>query len=178
MIRPFLNAYPRFDDTNFIAPSAEVIGDVTLGRNASIWYHVTIRGDVNWIRIGEASNVQDNSVVHVTHGTAPTEIGDYVTIGHGAIVHGCTIENVVLIGMGAVILDHAVIGEGSIVGAKALVTGGTKIPPRSLVMGVPARVVRQLTDEEVVSVRQNAENYIRYSQIYLEREVPEKNPFY
>ena len=178
MIRPFLNVHPVYDFSNFIAPSADVIGDVTLGKNSSVWYNVTIRGDVNWIKIGENSNVQDNSVVHVTHGTAPTEIGNYVTIGHGAIIHGCTIKDNVLIGMGAVILDHAVIGEGSIVGAKALVTSGTVIPPRSLVLGLPARVVRTLTDEEVASIRQNAENYVRYSAIYLEQEVPEKNPFY
>lgn len=178
MIRPFINVHPSYDETNFIAPSADVIGDVKLGRNASVWYNVTIRGDVNYIRIGECSNVQDNACVHVTHGTAPTEIGDYVTIGHGAIIHGCTIEDNVLIGMGALILDKAVIGRDSIVGAKALITGGVVIPPRSLVLGMPGRVVRQLTDEEVAGIRENAENYVRYSAIYLEQEVPEANPFY
>lgn len=178
MIRSFLGADPHYDDSNFIAPSADVIGDVTLGRGVSIWYHATVRGDVNWIRIGEGSNVQDNAVVHVTHGTAPTQIGAYVTIGHGAIVHGCTIEDGVLVGMGAVILDHAVIGEGSLVGARALVTGGTQIPPRSLVVGVPAVVKRQLTDDEVRNVRSYAENYLRYSAIYRGEVTPETNPFY
>lgn len=178
MIRPFLSVSPTYDDTNFIAPSADVVGDVTLGENASIWYNVTIRGDVNWIRIGSHSNIQDNSVVHVTHGTAPTTIGAYVTVGHGAIIHGCTIEDNVLVGMGAVVLDHAVIGRDSIVGAKALVTGGMVIPPRSLVLGMPARVVRSLSDEEAAGIRENAQNYVRYSRIYMEREVPETNPFY
>lgn len=178
MIRPFLDAHPRYDDSNFIAPSADVIGDVVLGRGASIWFNATVRGDVNWIRIGEATNIQDNVVVHVTNQTAPTRIGDRVTVGHGAIVHGCTIEDRVLVGMGAVILDHAVIGTGSIVGAKALVTGGTEIPPRSLVLGMPARVVRTLTDEEVASIDRNAEHYLRYSAVYLGHERPAKNPFY
>lgn len=178
MIRPFLDAIPLFDDTNFIAPSAEVIGDVTLGENASIWFNATVRGDVNWIRIGPASNVQDNAVVHVTNRVAPTDIGAGVTIGHSAIVHGCTIEDNVLVGMGAIILDHAVIGRDSIVGARALVTARTQIPPRSLVLGAPAKVVRSLTDEEVASIRTYAENYQHYSRIYRGVEVPERNPFY
>lgn len=178
MIRDFLGVSPRYDDSNFIAPSADVIGDVTLGRGASVWYHVTIRGDVNWIRIGEATNVQDNTMIHVTHGTAPTDIGARVTIGHAAILHGCTVEDNVLIGMGATILDHAVIGTNSIVGARALVTQRTQIPPRSLVLGAPARVVRMLTDEEVESIGQYAQNYLRYSAIYRGEEQPERNPYY
>lgn len=178
MIRSFLGAHPQYDDTNFIAPSADVIGDVTLGPHASIWFNTTLRGDVHWIRIGEASNVQDNVCIHVTHGTAPTDVGPYVTIGHSAVIHGCTIEENVLVGMGAVILDHAVIGRDSIIGARSLVTARTRIPPRSMVMGTPARVVRALTDEEVAVIRSYADNYVRYSGIYLEREVPERNPFY
>lgn len=177
-IQPFLNVYPRFDESNFIAPTAVVVGDVTLGKGASVWFHTTIRGDVNWIRIGEGSNVQDNSVIHVTHGTAPTDIGARVTIGHRAIIHGCTIEDNVLVGMGAIVMDHAVVGRDSIVGAGALVTTGTKIPPRSMVLGVPARVVRSLTDEEVAGIEEFATNYLRYSAIYLGKERPEKNPFY
>ena len=178
MIRPFLDAHPAYDDTNFIAPSAEVIGDVTLGAHASIWFNTTLRGDVNWIRIGAESNVQDNTVIHVTNRTAPTLVGDGVTIGHGAIIHGCTIEDNVLVGMGAVILDHAVIGRDSIVGARALVTARTQIPPRSLVIGSPAKVVRSLTDAEVATIRRYAENYLHYSRIYRGEEVPERNPFY
>lgn len=178
MIRDFIGASPIFDDSNFIAPSADVIGDVHLGRNASIWFNATVRGDVHWIRIGEASNIQDNAVVHVTHGSAPTDIGAFVTVGHSAVVHGCRIEDGALIGIGAVVLDHAIIGEGSLIGARALVTSRTKIPPRSLVMGAPAKVVRELSDEEVENVRQFARNYVRYRGIYLGEEDPETNPFY
>lgn len=178
MIAPFINVYPEYDESNFIADSADVIGDVTLGKNTSVWFNVTVRGDVQSIKIGDNSNVQDNACIHVTHGTGPTKIGDHVTIGHSAVVHACTIEDNVLVGMGAIILDNAVIGRDSIVGAGALVTGGTKVPPRSMVIGMPAKVVRQLTDEEVEGIRQNAENYVRYSAIYLGREVPEKNPYY
>lgn len=178
MIHPFLDAYPAFDDSNFIASSADVIGDVSLGHNASVWFNAVVRGDVNWIRIGEASNIQDNAVVHVTNGTAPTDIGDHVTIGHSAVVHGCTIEDNVLIGMGAIVMDHAVVGEGSIVGAKALVTARTKVPPRSLVLGSPAKVVRPLTDEEAATVRPYADHYVQYSAIYRGEEKPEENPFY
>jgi carbonic anhydrase/acetyltransferase-like protein (isoleucine patch superfamily) len=178
MIDSFLGVAPTYDDSNFIAPSADLIGDVTLGRGASIWFNVTIRGDVNWIRIGAASNVQDNTVVHVTNRTAPTTIGERVTIGHGAIIHGCTIEDRVLVGMGATILDHAVIGTGSIIGARALVTKHTTIPPRSLVLGMPAKVIRELTDEEVASIDTYAEHYLEYSAIYRGEEVPATNPFY
>ena len=178
MIAPFLDLAPQYDDSNFIAPSADVIGDVVLGAGTSIWFNVTIRGDVNWIRIGAASNVQDNSVIHVTNRTAPTRIGDRVTVGHGAIVHGCTIEDEVLIGMGAVLLDHCVIGTQSIVGARALVTGGTEVPPRSLVLGSPARVVRSLTEEEVASIGVYSDNYLKYSAIYRGAVQPDQNPFY
>lgn len=178
MIHPFLDAWPVYDDSNFIAPSAQVIGDVTLGSESSVWFNATVRGDVNWIRIGSCSNVQDNAVVHVMKGTAPTLIGDWVTIGHSAVVHGCTVEDRVLIGIGSVTLDHAEIGSDTIVGARALVTSGTRIPPRSLVLGSPAKVVRELTDEEVASIRQYAENYLRYSAIYRGVERPKRNPFY
>jgi gamma-carbonic anhydrase len=178
VIESYLGVHPTYDKTNFVADSAVLIGDVRLGRNASIWYNATVRGDVNWIRIGEASNVQDNAVVHVTHDTAPTLIGNHVTIGHSAVVHGCTIEDSVLIGIGAIVLDHAVIGTGSLVGAGALVTGGTEIPPRSLVVGSPARVARQLTEDEVRGVHQNALNYVRYRAIVLGEETPAQNPFY
>ena len=178
MVESFLGKSPQYDSSNFIADTAVVIGDVELGREASIWHHCTLRGDVNYIRIGEASNVQDNSVVHVTHGTAPTDIGARVTIGHGAIIHGCTIENEVLVGMGATILDHATIGKHSIIGAKALVTKDADIPPRSLVLGQPAKVVRELTDDEVESIQDGADNYLRYSAVHDGREVPDENPWY
>ena len=178
MIHPFLGAAPQFDDSNFIAPSADVIGDVTLGEEASIWFGAVVRGDVNWIRIGAGSNVQDNAVVHVTNGTAPTQIGRDVTVGHSAIVHGCTVEDQVLIGMGAVVMDHAVIGRGSIVGARALVTARTEVPPRSLVLGSPARVARALSDEEVAGIQEYADHYRQYSAIHRGDAQPAENPFY
>jgi len=178
MIHSFLGQSPRYDESNFIALSADVIGDVTLGRGASIWFNATVRGDVNWIEIGEASNIQDNAVVHVTNRTAPTTIGNHVTVGHSAVIHGCTILDHVLVGMGAMILDHAEIGNHCIIGAKALVTGRKIIPPRSLVLGSPAKVVRQLTDEEVASIDRYAQNYLKYSAIYRGEVVPATNPFY
>lgn len=178
MIAPFLGICPILPASAFVAESADVIGDVILGEESSIWFHATVRGDVHRIRIGDRSNVQDQAVIHVTNRTAPTTIGNGVTIGHSAVVHGCTIEDDVLVGIGAVILDHAVIGAGSLVGARALVTGGTIVPPRSMVLGSPARVVRPLTDAEVESVRSFASNYVRYSRIYLGIDRPETNPFY
>jgi len=178
MILPFLDAYPVFDDSNYIAPTAAVIGDVTLGRRASIWHNVTVRADVNWIRIGEDSNIQDNSVIHVTNRTAPTLVGNGVTVGHSVVLHGCRIENNVLVGIGAVVLDHAVIGRDSILGARALVTSRTVIPPGSLVLGSPARVVRSLSAEEIDGIARYAEHYLRYSAIYRGQERPDKNPFY
>jgi carbonic anhydrase/acetyltransferase-like protein (isoleucine patch superfamily) len=178
MIRPFLGKAPQYDASTYIADTAVVIGDVALGPQSSIWHHCTLRGDVNFIQIGTASNIQDNSVVHVTHGTAPTVIGDYVTVGHSAIIHGCTIRDTVLIGMGATVMDHAHIGTHSIVGAGALVTKDTEVPPRSLVLGQPATVVRELTDDEVATIRPYADNYVRYSAIHDGRETPDANPYY
>lgn len=178
MIQDFLGASPRFDESNFIADSASVIGDVTLGAGSSIWFNATVRGDVNWIRIGSETSIQDNAVVHVTNRTAPTTIGNRVTVGHSAVVHGCTVHDRVLIGIGSIILDFAEIGSDSIVGAGALITSGIKIPERSLVLGSPARVVRELTDEEVATVSRYADNYARYTRIYLGKERPERNPFY
>ena len=178
MLHPFIGAEPQVSAAAFIAPSADVIGDVALGEEASIWFGAVVRGDVHWIRIGAGSNVQDNAVVHVTHGTAPTQIGRDVTVGHGAIVHGCTVEDQVLIGMGAVVMDHAVIGQESIVGARALVTARTEVPPRSLVLGSPARVVRTLSDEEVAGIQDYADHYRQYSALYQGKEKPATNPFY
>ena len=161
---------PEYDDTNFIAPSADLVGDIKLGRRTSIWFNVSMRGDIHSIRIGEETNIQDNAVVHVTAETGPTSIGNRVTVGHSAIVHACTIEDNVLIGMGAIILDNAVIGEGSIVGAGALVTSRTIVPPRSMVLGSPAKVVRPLKDEEVVSIGYYADNYLKNSEAFLSNE--------
>lgn len=178
MVKEFIGIFPTYDATNFIAETASVIGDVHLGADASIWFGATVRGDVHRIRIGARSNIQDNAVVHVTHGTSPTHIGTGVTVGHSAIIHGCTIEDDVLIGMGAIILDLAVIGRGSIIGAGALVTGGVIIAPGSLVLGSPAKVVRPLRPEEISSIADYSRNYVRYKNIYLGVENPSTNPFY
>ena len=168
MIYTFNGIEPTYDSTNFIAPSADVIGDVMLGAKTSVWFNATIRGDIHRIRIGEETNIQDNAVVHVTGETGPAIIGNRVTIGHGAIVHACTIEDNVLVGMGAIVLDNAVIGSGSIVGAGALVTSRTIVPPGSMVLGSPARVVRELSEEEVASIGLFADNYLKNSRAFLD----------
>ena len=178
MIHSFIGITPTLDESNFVADTATVVGDVHLGKDVSVWFGASIRGDVHRIRIGERSNVQDNAVVHVTHDTSPTTIGSGVTIGHAAIVHGCTIQDDVLIGMGSIILDHADIGPRSIIGAGALVTGGVIIPPESLVIGSPAKVVRKLRPEEIESIFSYSQNYVRYKNIYLGVDTPTVNPFY
>lgn len=178
MTEPFLDTAPQLDATAWVAPTAAVIGDVSLGEGASVWYGASLRGDVQYIRVGARSNVQDNAVLHVTRGTHPCVLGEDVTVGHSAVVHGCTVEDGCLIGMAAVVLDGAVIGAGSIVGAQALVTKDTVVPPRSLVLGSPARVVRALTEEEVAGVRANATHYVRLARMYAGTDRPEQNPFY
>ena len=177
-LAPFIGRAPRLAGENFVAPTAAIVGDVTLGAGASVWYGASLRGDVNWIEVGAGSNVQDNATVHASRGTHPCRIGARVTIGHNAVVHGCTVEDDVLIGMGAVVLDGAVIGAGSLVGAGALVTMNTVVPPRSLVVGSPARVVRPLSDEEVARNRANAAHYVGMSRVYLGLDRPEANPYY
>jgi carbonic anhydrase/acetyltransferase-like protein (isoleucine patch superfamily) len=162
MLRPFRGRMPVVHPSAFVDDSAQVIGDVQIGPESSVWMNAVIRGDVNDIRIGARTNVQDGTVIHVMHDTHPTRIGDDVTIGHSAVVHGCTVEDRVLIGMGAILLNGAVVGHDSIVAAGALVAEDMVVPPRSLVMGVPARVRRPLTDAEVDSVRESAANYVRY----------------
>src|SRR5260221_6663037 len=159
MLRPYRGRMPTVHPSAFVDESAQVIGDVEIGPESSVWMHAVIRGDVNVIRVGQRSNIQDGSVVHVMHDTHPTQIGDEVTIGHGAIVHGCTIADRVLIGMGAIVLNGARVGEDSIVAAGSLITEGMHIPPRSLVMGSPGKVRRPVTDVEVASIREYAENY-------------------
>jgi carbonic anhydrase/acetyltransferase-like protein (isoleucine patch superfamily) len=160
MLRSFRGRTPVVDPTAFVDESAQVIGDVTIGAESSVWMNVVIRGDVNRIRIGVRTNVQDGTVVHVMHDTHPTEIGDEVTIGHGAIVHGCTLGNRILVGMGAIVLNGASIGDDTIVAAGALVPEDMRVPSGSLVMGVPAR--RPLSAAERDDVRASAGNYVRY----------------
>lgn len=166
MLRPFRGLLPKVDPSVYVDHSAQVIGDVHIGADSSIWMNVVIRGDVNAIRIGRRTNLQDGTVVHVMRDTHPTNIGDDVTIGHAAVLHGCTIEDRCLIGMGAMLLNGAVIGRDSIVAAGTLVTEETKIPPRSLVMGRPGAVRRPLTDAEVASIRDYADRYVGYKKDY------------
>jgi carbonic anhydrase/acetyltransferase-like protein (isoleucine patch superfamily) len=170
MLRPYRGRLPVVDPSAYIDDSAQVIGDVTLGAESSVWMNVVIRGDVNVIRIGARSNVQDGTVVHVMNGTHPTRLGDDVTIGHGALIHGCTVKDRVLIGMGAIVLNGAVVGEDSIVAAGTLVTEGTVIPPRSMVMGSPGKVRRPLTDAEVASILVYSRNYVGYRLDYMVRD--------
>jgi carbonic anhydrase/acetyltransferase-like protein (isoleucine patch superfamily) len=158
---------PRVHPSAYIDSSAQVIGDVDVGEESSVWMSVVIRGDVNSIRIGRRSNVQDGSVVHVMKDTHATSIGDDVTIGHAAIVHGCTIEDRCLVGMGAILLNGATVGTGSIVAAGALVVEGMQVPPRSLVMGAPARVKRSLSDAEVAEIQMYADRYVAYRLDYI-----------
>ncbi|HBN56632.1 MAG TPA: gamma carbonic anhydrase family protein [Lachnospiraceae bacterium] len=153
---------PKIHKEAVIAKGAVVIGDVTVEKDSSVWYNAVVRGDLQPIVIGEGSNVQDNAVLHVDR-TCPLTIGKKVTVGHGAILHGCTIEDEVLVGMGAVVMNKAVVGKGSIIAAGALVTQNTVIPPGSLVMGNPGKIRRQATPQEMRASIQNAENYIQES---------------
>jgi carbonic anhydrase/acetyltransferase-like protein (isoleucine patch superfamily) len=157
---------PKIDSSVFLAPGSCVIGDVQIGEETSIWFNVIVRGDVNHIHIGQRTNIQDGSVIHVTLDTHPTVIGDDVSVGHGVILHGCTVQDKCLVGIGAKVLDGAVIGESSLVAAGSLVTPGTKIPPRSLVMGSPAKVKRSLTKDECCDMHAISERYLRYKEEY------------
>lgn len=162
MIKNLKGIKPNINEDTFIAENASVIGDVNIGEGTSIWYNAVLRGDIENITIGKYSNIQDNSTVH-TATNIPTKIGDYTVVGHNAVVHGCTIGDNCLIGMGAIILNKAVIGDNCIIGAGAVITEEKIIPPNSLVLGVPGKVVRQVTEEEIKSVNDNA---IRYYELY------------
>ena len=160
MLIQYCEHTPEIDPTAFVADNATVAGRVTVGKNASVWFGAVLRGDLQPITVGENSNVQDNAVVHVGANT-PAVIGDNVTVGHGAIIHGATIGNNVLVGMGATVLDGAVIGDNCIIGAGALVTSRTEIPANSLVLGMPAEVKKTLTPQQIMSNRMNALEYVR-----------------
>ena len=166
MIIDFKGATPTVPESVFVAPSAEIIGDVVIGSESSVWFGAVIRGDVHTIRIGARTNIQDNCIVHVTTDKFSTFIGDEVIVGHGAIIHGCHIADRCLIGMGAVVMDGVSVGEGSIIAAGAVVAPGTKIPPRTLWAGVPARQRREVTDTEYESIIADAEEYIQCSRDY------------
>ncbi len=165
-ILPFGGVSPTLAPDVFVASGAQLIGDLHVGRQSSIWFNVVIRADVHYIRIGERTNIQDNTTVHVTESQAPCIIGSDVTVGHNCIVHACTVEDHCLIGMGAIILDKAVIREGSLVGAGALVTQGKEFPPRSLILGSPAKAVRLLTEVEYQALSDSARHYVETASRY------------
>jgi carbonic anhydrase/acetyltransferase-like protein (isoleucine patch superfamily) len=163
MIRAFKGIHPTIAASAYIDPSAQVIGDVHIGEESSVWMNAVVRGDVNVIRIGQRTNIQDGTIAHVMRKPShPTVLGDDITVGHGAVVHGCTVEDACLIGMGAILLNGCRIGAGTIIAAGTLLPEGTVIPARSLVMGSPGRVKRSVTDDELEFIRESADNYVRY----------------
>jgi carbonic anhydrase/acetyltransferase-like protein (isoleucine patch superfamily) len=166
LLLAFRGSAPRIDPSAWIAPGAVVAGDVEIGADSSVWFGSVVRGDVHRIRIGARTNLQDHCVVHVTAGRFPATIGDEVTVGHRATVHGCTVHAGALIGIAAVVLDGAEVGEEALVGAGALVPPGARIPARHLALGVPARVVRPLREEEVRSQRERALAYVETARAY------------
>jgi gamma-carbonic anhydrase len=168
-LKRFLGSVPQLDPTAYVAPDATLLGDVVLGPDSSVWPGCVLRADINAICIGEGTNIQDGAVVHIAD-EYPTILGDYVTVGHSAVVHACTIENEVLVGMHATILDGAVIGKGSIIGAHTLVKAGMKVPAGSLVLGIPGVVVRPLSESECRANRTLAEKYICVAAAHRERE--------
>lgn len=168
VIRTFRGIKPTIPDSCFIEDTAVVIGDVVMGEDCSVWFNAVIRGDVNHIRIGNRTNVQDLCMLHVTHDTHPLIIGNEVTIGHSVVLHGCTIKDRVLVGMGAIVMDGAVIGEDSVVGAGALVVEGTVVPPKSVILGSPGRVRRSASDAELAWIKESAANYVRYASQYMD----------
>jgi carbonic anhydrase/acetyltransferase-like protein (isoleucine patch superfamily) len=176
MIRDYRGVLPKIHPSVFVDESAQVIGDVEIGQDSSVWFQVVIRGDVHFIRIGKRTNIQDGSLLHVTRVKWPLILGNEITVGHGVTLHGCVVKDRCLIGMRATLLDGVQVGEESMIGAGALVTEDTIIPPRSLAFGSPAKVVRPLTDEEVARVRQSAENYVLLAKDYLTYTKPSVRP--
>ena len=166
MIIPHHGKWPQIHETAFVAPSADIIGEVEIGADSSVWFGCVIRGDVFPIKIGSRTNIQDGSVLHVTRKKSALNIGNDVSVGHRACLHGCTVGNRVLVGMGAIVMDDAVIGDDCMVGAGALVPPGMQVPSGCLVVGVPARVKRTLTEGEIQFLRQSAENYVGDSREY------------
>lgn len=171
MIRSFNGQTPRVHASAFIAESAEIIGDVEIGEEASVWFGCVVRGDVNYIRIGARTNVQDCTVIHVDSGTYPTVLEDEITVGHRVTLHGCYVETGCLIGIGSVLLDGVHVGRNSLVAAGSLLTPNTKVPPGSLAMGSPAKVKRLLTDDEIAGLSRNWKNYIELSRNYRRDEI-------
>ncbi len=170
LIQKLKGITPEWGQDTYLAPSCNLIGDVRIGSECSIWHQAVLRGDVMPIRIGNQTNIQDGTIIHGTYKKWGTTLGDRVTVGHGVILHGCTIANECLIGMDAVIMDDVEIGEHCLVGAGTLLPAGKKIPPRSLVMGRPGKVVRQLTDDEVQGLKDSADHYIKVKNWYFTEE--------
>lgn len=168
MLRAFFGHFPVVPSSSYVDVSAQLLGDVTLGEHSSVWLNAVLRGDVHSITIGARSNIQDNAVLHGQRGVWPVVVGNGCTVGHGAIVHGCVLEDDVLVGMGAIILNGARIGAGSIVAAGAVVTEGAQIPPGSLVAGVPGKIRRSLNSTDLDLIRTYAQNYIDYTAMYLD----------
>jgi carbonic anhydrase/acetyltransferase-like protein (isoleucine patch superfamily) len=168
MLRSFRGVIPRVHPSAFIDESAQIIGDVDIGEESSVWMGVVIRGDVHRIRIGRRTNVQDGTIVHVMRDTHPTTIGDNVTIAHAAVLHGCTVEDFCLIGMGAILLNGVHVGAHSMVAAGALVVEGMHVPPKSLIMGNPAKVKRLLTQAEIADIQGYADRYVEYRLEYMD----------
>ena len=167
MIRPFRGVHPQIQANSYVDVSAQIIGDVHIGEESSVWCNAVLRGDMYYIRIGNRTNVQDNSVIHTRTGTHPTILEDEVTVGHSVTLHGCHVERGSLIGIGSIVLDDVRVGAKSLVAAGSLLSPGTIIPPRSLVMGVPGRVKRSLTEQEVAELDLFWQNYVRFTNLYL-----------
>jgi len=170
MIKPFRGVEPQIHPTAFIADGAHVIGDVHIGEQSSIWFNTVVRGDMFYIRIGDRTNVQDNSIIHTRTGAHPAILEDEVTVGHSVTLHGCHVEQGSLIGIGSILLDDVRIGAQSLVAAGSLLSPGTIIPPRSLVMGMPAKVKRPLTDVEVAGLDAYWQNYVAFTKLYKDEE--------
>lgn len=168
MILPYQNKYPVIHESVLVAEGAHVIGDVEIGADSSLWFNVVVRGDVNYIRIGERTNIQDLTMVHVTYKKFPTFIGSDVSVGHSAVIHGCRIDDFTLIGIGAKILDNSHVKSFSLVAAGSVVKEGFVVPEGVLVAGVPAKIMRDLKPEEIEKIKQNAKNYLFYCQQYKE----------
>jgi carbonic anhydrase/acetyltransferase-like protein (isoleucine patch superfamily) len=168
MILPYMGIHPKIDESVFICDGAQIIGDVVLAKDVSVWFNAVVRGDVHYIRVGERTNIQDGSILHCTYQKHPLNIANDVTIGHGAILHGCTVKDHVLIGMGAKLLDGCVIGENSFIAAGTLVKEHFQVPPGVLVAGLPGKIIRDLKPEEIERINTSAEHYLMYVRNYRE----------
>lgn len=171
MIYKFKKFVPKIGKNTYIAPSVDIIGDVEIGENSSIWFGAVLRGDIDYIKIGNNTSIQDNAVIHVTGNKYPTVIKDNVVVAHGAILHGCTIEEGAMVGMGAIVLDNAVVGKNSIVAAGALVKSGDIIPEGVIIAGIPAKIAKKITKSNIENHKRILENYKRVTEEYLNGEI-------